>query len=80
MVESWENERTAEGQVVQRDEATARPPLITYPSLIYSFGGDDHPFQTLGDDGNDSSLCLRESLERLAELHRPALIHGLKIL
>lgn len=51
-----------------------------YLSFIDGFGSGNHAVQTLGHDGNDSSLGLGEAPVRLPELHRPTLIHVLQIL
>lgn len=51
-----------------------------YLSVIDGFGSGNHAVQTLGHDGNDSSLGLGEAPVRLPELHRPTLIHVLQIL
>lgn len=53
---------------------------LMHLSVIHCFGSRNHPVQTLGHDGDDSSLGLGEAPVRLPELHRSPLIHVLQVL
>lgn len=66
--------------IVSATAPPSPPSTQTHPSLIHGFGSGNHPVQTLGHDGNDSSLGLGEAPIRLPELHRATLIHVLQIL